>query len=246
MRFSFGIGMSLILITGCSDPAIKLHVLDSSPGCFPAALEDGTRVSVSADAALPILFSAQVNTASVTEELLQNIRESTASSLKHQITRASRLTDLIRENPVLPEWDKTISISQENFNIEARSTIREEDWGLLYSSVTSTSDKPSAVNDFVEVRYTAEDTLFEFTDSSFRIGNDFVETSSLIRGCSPGEEVYFEVNQVEVDGVPIELTLCWVPSVNVTSAHGNQLTPDEYVLAAQLECNSAIDKVLGN
>ena len=245
MRFYLGIAMSFFLSAACNSAApVKLHALDSSPSCFPSQFEDGSTVSGSVELPVPFLSSEEINTASVTPELLQSIRQATSYALAAQITRASRLSNLVRDNPVLEEWDDIVRYDSGDGRVEARSLIREENWGLVYSAATSVyEDEPSTL-DFVEIRYTERDTLYEFTDAAFRMSENFVETSALIRGCDPETTTAFEINQLEIDGTMVELTLCWVPSIQVTMLRGSGLTPEEYMIASQLECRSAMNRIL--
>lgn len=240
MRLFLCTGLSLILMSACSGEfPVQLHALDSSPGCFPTQFEDGLSVTGGPGLPIPFLISNEVNTASVTADILRDIRMATSQSLRNQIERAAILSGPVRNNPHLGEWNESLTDGTAQRSLEIRSLIRESEWGVLHSAAVADEGSQGydhSTDDFVEISYRPAETLYEFSDSAFLISTEFVVSGSLTRGCDNTTGVFFESNVIQLDGEAITMTVCWVPSFSVGTSTVN----------GQLEeaCFSAMDRVL--
>jgi hypothetical protein len=236
--------MLTFLLGACSSEyAVELHALDTSPGCFPSQFEDGLTATWGVGLPVPVLLSDEINTSSVTQEILREIRVATSASLSTQVDRATRLSKPVRENPFLSEWDDSASLEDSKEQIQIRSVVREDSWGVLYAVSIPEGDARAygEVGDVSEIIYRHEDTLYEFSDSSFLMGQNFISSSALTRGCDSSKNVFFESNSFELDGVSVELTLCWVPNLSLGNVG---TTPEEFITEVQRACFDSMDRVL--
>lgn len=163
----------LLGLIGCGsgiEPAVALHPLDATPGCFEALPSE--RIS--------LVQSAAHQLSRLEVQLL--------------IGRADLLTEVVRQDPTGSSWDAAKEVEGGRLHFDGRATERGPDSGELELEVTfEPDDDSSSFTDRAMVRYSPQSTVYDFGAETLEQGSHHVMAGAVARGCDPTTELSFEI-----------------------------------------------------